>query len=138
MKISLVIPCYNEEAGLPQLARALLEVRRTLEPIYQLELVFVNDGSTDSTQAEIQRYFGCGTVRPDRGPRGQPRLGAALRTGFRHATGVWIATTDSDCTYDPRELSEMIRLMELGADVVVASPYHPDGEFTMYRATVSS
>jgi dolichol-phosphate mannosyltransferase len=127
MKISLVIPCYNEEAGLPQLARALLEVRQALEPIYQLELVFVDDGSTDGTQAEIQRYFG---ALPDvqivvhgvnRG------LGAALRTGFRHATGVWIATTDSDCTYDPHGLSEMVRLMELGADVVVASPYHPDG-----------
>ena len=127
MKISLVIPCYNEEAGLPQLASALLEVRQTLEPVYQLELVFVDDGSTDATRAEIQRLFG---ALPDvriiahEVNRG---LGAALRTGFRHATGEWIATTDSDCTYDPHELSEMIGLMERGADMVVASPYHPEG-----------
>jgi dolichol-phosphate mannosyltransferase len=54
-------------------------------------------------------------------------LGAALRTGFGHATGDWIITTDSDCTYHPRHLPDMIRLMEHGADVVVASPYHPAG-----------
>lgn len=126
-KLSLVIPCYNEREGIPQLAVALKDVRRALEPVYQLELIFVDDGSTDGTRAILEQHFG---ALPDvciirhEWNRG---LGVALRTGFARATGEWIATTDSDCTYDPRKLPEMIRLMELGADVVVASPYHPAG-----------
>lgn len=127
MKVSLLVPCYNERDGVPQLAAALADLRRALLPVYRLEVVFVDDGSTDGTREVLDRHF---ASMPDvrivshvqnRG------LGAALRTGFAHTTGDWVATTDSDCTYNPRQLPEMIRLMELGADVVVASPYHPSG-----------
>jgi glycosyltransferase involved in cell wall biosynthesis len=49
MKLSLVIPCYNEEKGIPNLAAQLNPVLRELEKKYTVELVFVDDGSTDNT-----------------------------------------------------------------------------------------
>jgi len=127
VKISVVVPCYNESEGIPQLALALAEVRPMLEPAHRLELVFVDDGSTDDTRATLEHHFGrLPEVRIVSHPRNRG-LGAALRTGFGHATGECIVTIDSDCTYNPRELPQLIRLLEKGADVVVASPYHPAG-----------
>jgi dolichol-phosphate mannosyltransferase len=127
VKVSLVVPCYNECEGIPQLAAAVDDLRATLTPAYELELVFVDDGSTDGTRAALAREFGRrddARIIVHAANRG---LGAALRTGFAAITGDVVATTDSDCTYDPRELPAMLRLLEAGADVVVASPYHPDG-----------
>lgn len=127
MKVSLVVPCYNECEGIPQLAAALDDLRATLTPAHELELVFVDDGSTDGTGEALTREFGRrddARIIVHAANRG---LGAALRTGFAAITGDLVATIDSDCTYDPRELPAMLRLLEAGADVVVASPYHPDG-----------
>jgi dTDP-4-amino-4,6-dideoxygalactose transaminase len=127
VKISLVVPCFNEVEGVPQLAAALEDLRTRLAGRHELELVFVDDGSTDGTGDALRGGFAAWpavrllTHAENRG------LGAALRTAFAAATGDWIATCDSDCTYDPRELPAMIALLENGADVVVASPYHPAG-----------
>ena len=55
-------------------------------------------------------------------------LGAAVRTGFGKATGDVICTIDSDCTFDPSEHSiDVEALDDQKADIVTASPYHPDG-----------
>lgn len=127
MRLSLVVPCFNEQDGVPQLARALVALRPALGSLYELELVFVDDGSTDRTRAVLEEHFGhLGHVRLLSHERNRG-LGAALRTGFAAATGTWTATTDSDCTYDLLELPKMLRLAEAGADVVIASPYHPSG-----------
>lgn len=126
-KLSFVIPCYNERDGAPKLLAALEETRRALGPSYQWELIFVDDGSVDGTSEILDAACrGSSEARVVHHPRNRG-LGAALRTGFEHATGELVATTDSDCTYDPRELVQMLKLMQQGADVVVASPYHPDG-----------
>jgi len=127
IKLSFVIPCYNEREGIPKLLDALEETRQVLGPDYEWELVFVDDGSVDGT-TELLRSASRGhpdvQVIQHSSNRG---LGAALRTGFEHATGEFIATIDSDCTYDPREIGAMLNLMKQGADVVVASQYHPHG-----------
>lgn len=126
-KLSFVIPCYNEREGIPKLLVALEDTRRAIGPSYDWELIFVDDGSKDGTHDLLEEACrNNSTLRVIRHPCNRG-LGAALRTGFEHATGVLVATTDSDCTYDPRELREMLKLMEQGADVVVASPYHPQG-----------
>lgn len=125
--LSLVIPCYNEHEGIPKLLEVLEETRKTLGPDYDWELVFVDDGSVDGTFELLEAACRGGLqAKVIRHPRNRG-LGAALRTGFQHATGELVGTTDSDCTYDPRELGEMLTLLEQGADVVVASPYHPQG-----------
>ncbi|MDP3703006.1 MAG: glycosyltransferase family 2 protein [Candidatus Omnitrophota bacterium] len=125
--VSIVIPCYNEQDGLSGLLTALDETRRTLAPAYQMDVVFVDDGSQDRTAERLQDACrGQAHTTLIRHPINRG-LGAALRTGFAHATGELVATVDSDCTYDPREVAQMLSLLEQGADLVVASPYHPQG-----------
>ena len=125
--LSIVVPCYNERDGIPQLLERLEETRRALGQDDELELIIVDDGSTDGTAERIETAcrgrFNARVIRHERN-RG---LGAAMRTGFAHASGELIATTDSDCTYDPRDLVPMVRRLEQGADLVVGSAYHPQG-----------
>jgi dolichol-phosphate mannosyltransferase len=123
---SLVVPCFNEEAGIEQLCRKLEELVARLEVDGPVEVVFVDDGSTDGTRAAIEaqaRQLRFSIVSHDRN-RG---LGAALRTGFLHAAGEEVVTLDSDCTYDPAQVPELLAPLRDGADLVTASPYHPRG-----------
>jgi dolichol-phosphate mannosyltransferase len=67
-------------------------------------------------------------------------LGAALRTGFAHARGDVIVTTDSDGTYPFTNIPAMLSLLQPGVDIVTASPYHPRGGVDgvpAYRIVVS-
>ena len=50
-----------------------------------------------------------------------------MMTGIRAATTEIVCSIDSDCTYDPRQLDAMVRLLTKSVQVVTASPYHPDG-----------
>jgi dolichol-phosphate mannosyltransferase len=90
------------------------------------EVVFVDDGSTDGT-ADIIRQEAVGlpfqivTHARNRG------LGAALRTGFAASTGEEVVTLDSDCTYDPLQVVDLLECLRSGQDVVTGSPYHPQG-----------
>lgn len=127
MKLSLIIPCYNEEEGVPHLASKLDPVLKDLQKRAELELIFVDDGSKDKTFKLLQTHFGsrpyAKIIRHDK----NGNLGAAMRTGFAAASGDLVATMDSDCTYDPRELVTMIGLIEGNTSLVTASPYHPHG-----------
>lgn len=125
--LSVVVPCYNEAAGIPQLKEQLLPVLERLSDRYAIELILVDDGSTDDTHALLgQAFAGFPTMRVIRHERNL-NVGGAIRTGVRESTGNWIAFLDSDCTYRPELLEEMLPLMETGADLVTTSPYHPDG-----------
>jgi len=126
-KLSFLIPCYNEEDGIPKLLEALGETRRAVGPAYDWELVFVDDGSSDRTEAMLRSAAASDpAIRVVRHPRNRG-LGAALRTGFEAVTGDLVATADSDCTYDPREIVNMLKLLTPDVDVVIGSPYHPQG-----------
>lgn len=126
--LSVVIPCYNERDGIPKLLRVLEETRTALGPDYDWELILVDDGSTDGTGEALEAAtLPDARTRVVRHARNRG-LGAALRTGFAHVSGDIVATADSDCTYDPREIVKMLALLTSTVDVVVASPYHPDGE----------
>lgn len=127
VRVSLVVPCYNEERTLAYLANTLESVRRSLAGRYALEVVFVDDGSTDGTRAQLARHFGgrddCVVVHHavNRG------VGQAILTGAARARHDVVASIDCDCTYDPHELGRMLPLLVDGVDVVTGSPYHPDG-----------
>ena len=128
MKISFIVPCWNEREGIPQLLQALQETQRLVGSGYEWEFIFVDDGSTDGTAGLLETaLLGGADVRVIRHPVNRG-LGAALRTAFAHVTGDLVVTNDSDCTFDPRELAAMLQQLDAEhADVVVASPYHPDG-----------
>lgn len=125
--LAVVIPCHNEAESLAMLSAALERLRSALEGRYQLELVLVDDGSTDETVALMKRHFADRsdvTILPQAMNRG---IAAAIGTGLKHARAEIVATLDADCTYDPVELVAMLPLLADGVDLVVASPYHPQG-----------
>lgn len=126
-RISIVVPMYHEKAGVPMLAQAFSLLAASLDG-YELECVLVDDGSTDGTTEEAKKYFADfprvihARHEVNRGP------GAAARTGFGFATGNLVCTMDADCTFDPMFFPAMIKLLEAEqADIVTASPYHPEG-----------
>jgi dolichol-phosphate mannosyltransferase len=119
--VSVIVPCYDEDDGIP----ALLERLETLVPL-GWEFVFVDDGSGDATFATlVTAAYARPWMRVVRHGTNLG-LGAALRTGFAHARGPIVCTMDSDCTYLPERLPELVRMVEQGADIATASPWHPD------------
>jgi dolichol-phosphate mannosyltransferase len=123
--ISIVVPVFNEETGIAYLAERLAVVK-SFWIGRPLQFVFVDDGSGDATVAALQSTFGddprCIIVRHDCN-RG---VGAAFRTGFQHAHGDIVCTIDADCSYGPENLHLLVEALEdAGADIAVASPYHP-------------
>jgi len=125
--ISVVVPCYNEMDGIQQLEEKLLPVAERISARHPIELIFIDDGSTDETFRVLQETFGkhqhCRIIKHAR----NLNLGGAIRTGITESKGAWIANIASDCTYDPPMLEPMIAAMEDGADLVTVSPYHPNG-----------
>ncbi|HEY8279163.1 MAG TPA: glycosyltransferase family 2 protein [Bdellovibrionota bacterium] len=122
--LSIVIPCFNEEEGVPSLAEKILPVLKELSSQRPFELIFVNDGSTDGTLAALEKTF---AKMPETKILSHPEnrnLGAALRTGMSQALQDLVAFLDADCTYEPRIL---LKMLEQDSDLVLASPYHPQG-----------
>lgn len=126
--VTVVIPVFNEELAIPYLANTLAEVRDDLNKKYDLKFLFVDDGSTDDTWGSLHRHF-----EADPGfafSRHTENLGVAeaILTGIRQAETEIVCSIDCDCTYDPRQLAEMIPMLEKGVDMVTASPYHHRGD----------
>jgi len=139
MRLSIVVPCYNEADNVPKLQHELLPVVERLigseaipgELCAEAEVVVVDDGSRDGTLAALTDVFGAPNIPPvpvqvvAHGTN--LGLGAAIRTGMRRATGDVIVTTDSDGTYQFRTIPELLGCLLPNVDVVTASPYHPRG-----------
>jgi dolichol-phosphate mannosyltransferase len=92
-----------------------------------VELILVDDGSTDGTGDLLEDRFGADPgviVLHHASNRG---LGAALRTGFARAAGDVIVSTDSDSTYPYPLILPLLDLLGPGVDIVTASCYHPQG-----------
>ncbi|MFQ5667100.1 MAG: glycosyltransferase family 2 protein [Candidatus Binatia bacterium] len=137
--VTVIVPCHNEEAGLPGLLSRLCALRRKPQTS-GWQFLFVDDGSTDGTFATLLK-----AARDEPGIQVMRHhenlgLGAALRTGFLHASSPIICTIDSDCTYAPERLPELTALVDHGADVVTASAWHPeshDAQGSALRLTLS-
>ena len=107
MDLSIVIPVRNEAENIAPLVG---EIRAALEGLAEYEIVYVDDGSSDPTAAEILRL---GAEAPGlRLLRHGQSLGqsAAIRTGVKAARGTWIATLDGDGQNDPADIPELWRL----------------------------
>lgn len=114
--LSILIPAYNEEAGITPVLRQLAHVLAGSKWAY--EIVVIDDGSQDGTAALAEQCPGV-TVLRHRSNRG---YGAALKTGLRHVHSDLICITDADGTYPNERIPELLdRLIQGKYDMVVGA-----------------
>ncbi len=118
MKVSVIIPCFNERTTIAQVVR---NVRAA--PVENIEIIVVDDGSTDGTVELLQKEVGPLVDRVIYQPRNSGK-GAALRAGFAQATGDVILVQDADLEYDPRDYGSLLEpILSGAADAVYGSRF---------------
>jgi dolichol-phosphate mannosyltransferase len=129
--VSVVTPCYNEEAIIEVNIKALCNYLETKNHKYDWEIVIINDGSKDNTAAIANELAKQNTkVRVIHHPTNL-NLGNAIKTGFNNSYGEIIVILDIDLSYAEGHIETMVdRLVETNADIVMASPYMKGGKVT--------
>lgn len=114
--LSIVIPVFNEEASLERLYREIVSV--TEENEFKAEIIFVDDGSTDSSWSKVEKLAEAAHVVHGLKFRRNFGKSAALNEGFMVATGQFVVTLDADLQDDPEEIPRLLKKLESGFDLV--------------------
>ena len=118
MKLSIVIPCFNEKATILELIDAVQSA-----PIQDKQIIIVDDGSTDGTREILKEIQGEDDIDIIYHETNKGK-GAALSTGFAAATGDICIVQDADLEYDPQEFPLVIQpILDGKADVVFGSRF---------------
>jgi len=133
-KVVVGLPAYNEGAVLPQLLQSMVQLREQLGEGRELEIVVINDGSTDDTESILQEYS---RIYPFLNYISHPHnqgLGRAMRTLLRSVSeqykdGDILITLDADNTHSPQLIPGLLdKLEKEGLDLVIASRFTPGGK----------
>lgn len=111
MKLSIIIPCFNEKDNIAPMYRKLAE---TFEGFgKQFEFIYVNDGSSDGTQEELRRIWQTSVI-PMKVVRFSRNFGkeAAIYAGLKQSEGEYVSLIDGDLQQDPRYILDMIHFLE--------------------------
>ena len=119
MKLSIIIPCYNESATISQVINKICELNLPV----QKEIVIVDDCSKDSSREYLETLENVQNIKVYFHEKNLGK-GAALRTGFSNATGDIMLIQDADLEYDPSEYPKLLKpILEGRADVVYGSRF---------------
>lgn len=118
--LSVIIPVYNEQSTIARV------ISRVAALPLNLEIVVIDDCSTDGTGDVLKRLAGIESVKVILKEVNQGK-GAAIRTGFKAASGDFIVIQDADLEYDPRDIPQLIQpLLKSEADIVYGSRFIGD------------
>ena len=124
IKLSIIIPCYNEEKTITRVLDAVIGAE--LPEQMEKEIVIVNDASTDASRDVIEGYFREHKEEDLRLFNQERNMGkgAAIHRGIREVSGDYLIVQDADLEYDPREYTTLLRpCLEGFADVVYGSRF---------------
>ncbi len=116
--LSVVVPAYR---AADLVSDAVRRIRDATERIGDVEIIVVDDGSSDQT-AEMALAAGADQAITHEANRGK---GAAVRTGMLAANGAKRVFTDVDLAYDPAQIAQLVEALDAGADVVIGNRTHP-------------
>lgn len=127
-KISIVVPCYNEEKNINNFYEEMIKTLEKVKENYSYEIIFVNDGSNDQTEIEVKKVR-----KTDKNViliRFSRNFGkeAAIYAGLNNATGDLVALIDADLQHPPITILEMIKGINEGYDVVATKRKNRKGE----------
>ncbi|MDU2265531.1 glycosyltransferase family 2 protein [Clostridium celatum] len=133
-KLSIIIPMYNEEESLPYLYKRLVELAKRIDK-YQLEFLFVNDGSKDNSLKIVKEYRKKDSrvqyLNLSRNFGKEVAMGAA----FDYVTGDVVAIIDADLQDPPELIVDMLKFYEQGYDDVYAKRRNRKGETWLKKFT---
>ena len=136
MKISIIIPTYNEGLNVLSIAD---RIRNVAKHLYDYELIFVDD-SRDDTPAVLESLSEADPNVQVLHREGERGLATAVLEGFRMSTGDLLIVMDADLQHPPEVIPEMIRKISEGYDIVIPSRFVPggsDGGLNIFRKAVS-
>lgn len=115
-KISIIVPCYNEEAAIPLFYREFSKVMNKMKQV-KFELLFINDGSIDNTLKEIKKL-----AKPNKEIKYisfSRNFGkeAAMMAGLDYVTGDFVAIMDVDLQDPPSKIEEMYKIIKNNPDI---------------------
>ncbi|MCC8417824.1 MAG: glycosyltransferase family 2 protein [Rickettsia endosymbiont of Bryobia graminum] len=127
MKLSIIIPCFNEEIIINSTVSAIIDYMSNRLSNVDYELLIINDGSTDNTLAQLAKIENA-NLKVINLPYNQGR-GKAIKTGTLSSKGEFVITLDADLSYDVEHIEEIMQQFEQDKkiDAVIVSPYMKNG-----------
>lgn len=127
--LSIIIPCYNEEATIQGTAETILAYMQETWPQYEYEIILIDDGSTDGTRDVLEKFRESHEeIETILFPFNRGR-GEALKAGINSSRGFYVICLDADLSYDEKHIGNILSKFEENPsiDVVVVSPYMTGG-----------